>query len=432
MCLKRLDNFTSTQAAGIPPARKCSPPLHCFYRFCSLAFRFAAGQAPQFQLLRDLTQFFLLATATFFFAMKGVSTGATQRAFWLLIALGFCVWSVNMFLWVYYELWLNRPVPSLPIGEFLLFIKLVPMLAALALQPHKERSDRTRLLGLFDLTSLLVCWTYVYLFWAMAYLLAGNDLARYNRNSDIVDAVGNQVFLLILAVVAIRSRGRWRGFYLHFLGASAMYSFASILINRAIDSGRYYTGSFYDVPLTAALAWFCVTAITYNVDSPSGEPQSSEEPKIENRPSSKMHSVVRAARHAGDTLDSGDRIVAGDERRNSGSGSPLSHSPDPFYDAASHAFCFCLSKIFSTFKLAGYLRDASDAYSNLRRFEDQLVQNEKLASLGKLVARVAHEINSSHERQWARNVEVLNSLPCGRPQPSKDDNQNRRVRTTYE
>jgi signal transduction histidine kinase len=44
-------------------------------------------------------------------------------------------------------------------------------------------------------------------------------------------------------------------------------------------------------------------------------------------------------------------------------------------------------------KLAGYLRDASSAYSDLTRFEDQLVQNKKLASLGKLVARVAHEIN---------------------------------------
>ncbi len=47
------------------------------------------------------------------------------------------------------------------------------------------------------------------------------------------------------------------------------------------------------------------------------------------------------------------------------------------------------------FKLGGYLGDASQAYANLKRFEHQLVQNEKLASLGKLVARVAHEINGA-------------------------------------
>src|SRR5580704_10506877 len=90
----------------------------------------------------DLSQFFLLLTATIFFAWKGVSTRSTLRAFWLLIALGFGMWSVNMFLWVYYEVWLNTPVPSVPIGEFLLFVKLVPMLAALALAPNDDSPDR--------------------------------------------------------------------------------------------------------------------------------------------------------------------------------------------------------------------------------------------------------------------------------------------------
>ncbi len=358
-----------------------------------------------------MTQFFLLAIATIFFAIKGVSARATQRAFWLLIAFGFCVLSVNMFLWAYYELWLKQPVPSLPIGEFLLFIKLVPMLAALALQPQKERSDRTRVLGLFDFSSLLVCWTYVYFFWAMAYLLAANDLARYNRSSDAADAVGNQVCLIILVVVAIRSRGRWRGFYLHFLGAFALYSFSSILINQAIDSGRYYTGSFYDVPLTAAMAWFCVTAINYNVDSPSGGPQSSGEPKIENLSSS--ISILWSARLAmlaalSTPLIGLSLVVGGDTQE------PVRH-----FRILLTLFTMFLLTILLMFKqdllnfrLGGYLREASEAYSDLRRFEDQLVQNEKLASLGKLVARVAHEINSSM-RVVGRNIEVLNSLPCG-------------------
>lgn len=359
----------------------------------------------------DLTQFFLLAIATVFFAIKGVAARATRRAFWLLIALGFCVLSVNMFLWVYYELWLKRPVPSLPIGEFLLFIKLVPILAALALQPQKERSDRTRVLGLFDFSSLLVCWAYVYFFWAMAYLLAANDLARYNRNSDAADAVGNQVCLLILIVVAIRSRGRWRGFYLHFLGAFALYSFSSVLINQAIDHGRYYTGSFYDLPLTAALAWFCVTAINYNVDSPLGGPQSSNEPKIENRATS--ISILWPARLAmlatfSTPLIGLSLVVSGETQ------DPVRH-----FRILLTLFTMLLLTILLMFKqdllnfrLGGYLREATEAYSDLRRFEDQLVQNEKLASLGKLVARVAHEINTAM-RVVGRNIEVLNSLPSG-------------------
>jgi len=342
----------------------------------------------------DLTQFFLLATTTLFFGWKGFSARGTARAFWLLLALGFGMWSVNMAFWVYYEVWLNQPVPSVPIGEFLLSIKLVPMLAALALQPNKESSHGARLLGLFDLTSLLVYWTYVYLFWAMAYLLAGSDLARYNSNSDVVDAVGNQVFLLILAVVAFRSRGRWRGFYLHFLGASAMYSLASFLINHAIGSGRYYTGSFYDLPLTIAMAWYCLAAITYSVDSQTQLPQGSEKPKSEDRPS--RRTILWSARLSMlATLSTpmiGLWLVMSGETQDA-----VRHFRIvlTLFTMSLLTILLLMKQDLLNFKLAGYLRDASLAYSNLKRFEDQLVQNEKLASLGKLVARVAHEINGA-------------------------------------
>jgi signal transduction histidine kinase len=358
----------------------------------------------------DLTQFFLLATATLFFAWKSVSTRGTQRAFWLLIALGFGMWSVNMFLWVYYEVWRNRPVPSLPAGEFLLFVKFVPMLAALALEPNNDSPDRPRLLGLFDLTSLLVYWTYVYLFSAMAYLFAGNDLARYNSNSDIVDAVGNQVFLFILAIVAIRSRGRWRAFYLHFLGATALYAFASFLINRAIVSGHYYTGSLYDVPLTAAMAWFCITSITYSVDSPLGQPQASEEPERESRQS--RRTVLWSARLSMLATLSTPAIglwlvTSGDLQE------PVRHFRIllTLFTMLLLTILLLLKQDLLNFKLAGFLQDASLAYSNLRRFEHQLVQNEKLASLGKLVARVAHEINGAMAAV-GKNVEILSSHPA--------------------
>jgi signal transduction histidine kinase len=359
----------------------------------------------------DLSQFFLILTATFFFTWKGISAHGTPRAFWLLLALGFGMWSVNMFLWVYYEVWLNQPVPSVPTGEFLLFIKLVPMLAALALEPSDESSDRPRLLGLFDLTSLLVYWTYVYLFGAMAYLLAGNDLASYNSQSDIVDAVGNQVFLLVLAVVAYRSRGRWRRFYLQFLGAMALYDIASFLINRAIDSGRYFTGSYYDVPLTAAMAWLCIAAITCDVESQTGGTQSSEQPANESRPN--RRTVFWSARLSMLATLSTPAI-----------GLWLISSGD-MQDAVRHfrilltlftmlllTILLLLKQDLLNFKLAGYLGDASLAYANLKRFEDQLVQNEKLASLGKLVARVAHEINGAMAAV-NRNVGDLGSRLTG-------------------
>jgi signal transduction histidine kinase len=359
----------------------------------------------------DLSQFLLLAIATLFFAWKGISTRGTPRAFWLLMALGFGMWSVNMFLWVYYEVWLNQPVPSVPIGEFLLFIKLVPMLAALALAPNDDSPERPRLLGLFDLTSLLVYWTYVYLFWAMAYLLAGKDLGSYNSHSDIVDAVGNQVFLLVLVVVAYRSRGRWRGFYLHFLGAMALYDIASFLINRAIGSGRYFTGSYYDVPLTAAMAWFCIAAITCDVESRTGKTQASGQSVNESRPN--RRTVLWSARLSMlatlSTPAIGLWLVTSGEMQD-----PVRHFRVllTLFTMLLLTILLLLKQDLLNFKLAGYLGDASLAYSNLKRFENQLVQNEKMASLGKLVARVAHEINSAMAAV-GKNVEALSSRPTG-------------------
>lgn len=358
----------------------------------------------------DLAQLFLLATASLFFAWKGVFARGTQRAFWLLLEFGFAMWSVNMFLWVYYEVWLNRPVPSVPIGEFLLFTKIVPMLAALALEPNHDKPDRSRLLGLFDLTSLLVYWMYVYFFWAMAFLLAGTDLATYNSHSDMIDALGNLLFLFALAVVALRSYGPWRRFYLHFLGAAATYGLASLAINWAIESGRYYTGSVYDVPLTAAMAWFCIAAITSTTDSRLEKVRSSEQPETGGRPAARA--IIWPARLSMlatlSTPAIGLWLVMSGETQN-----PVCQFRIllTLLTMLLLTILLLLKQDLLNSKLSGYLQEASFAYSSLKRFEDQLLQNEKLASLGQLVARVAHEINRAMVAV-GKDVEILTSRPA--------------------
>jgi signal transduction histidine kinase len=331
------------------------------------------------------------------------------RAFWLLIALGFGMWSVNMLSWVYYEVWLNQPVPSLPVGQFLLFIKLVPMLAAVALEPNNDHPDRPRLLGVFDLTSLLVYWTYAFLSLAVVYKVAGNDVARYDRNSDILDVAGNALFIFVLAVVAFRSQGKWRGFYLHFLGAAAIYSLASLLMNHAIESNRYYTGSIYDVPLTAALAWFCITSVSYDLDpQPALSPRSTQS-WSQTRPRGK--SLLWSARFSMLAILStpmiGLWLVTGDETP-----APVQHFRVllTLLTMLLLTVLLLLKQDLLNFKLSRNLQETSLAYSNLRQFQEQLVQNEKLASLGQLVAQVARQIDKSMTAV-ARDVDVLISNP---------------------
>jgi signal transduction histidine kinase len=45
-------------------------------------------------------------------------------------------------------------------------------------------------------------------------------------------------------------------------------------------------------------------------------------------------------------------------------------------------------------KLIGLLRESRDSYEDLQRIQGSLVQAEKLASIGRLVAGAAHEINN--------------------------------------
>src|SRR5262249_44291377 len=59
-----------------------------------------------------------------------------------------------------------------------------------------------------------------------------------------------------LFLVWRRSRGVWRGVYFHLFGASLLYSVASLAASEAIDLHLYYTGSLFDVPLVASMAWF--------------------------------------------------------------------------------------------------------------------------------------------------------------------------------
>jgi signal transduction histidine kinase len=358
----------------------------------------------------DLTQFFLLGTAAFFFLRRGILSQGTSRTFWLLMALGFAMLAGNLCAWIYYEVWLRQPAALMPVGDFLLFIKIVPMLAALALGPEQEEGQRPRLLDVYDLTSLLVYWTYLYLFWAMAYLIATNDLRRYDSQAEIVDGIGNQVFLLLLGFVAYRSRGAWRRFYWHFFGASAVYALASLLVNSAIDSGSYYTGSLYDVPLNAAMAWYVIIAIRYTVEYRVSGSRNGEGAKRERR-ASKGIELWPARLSMLATLSTPViglwLLMRGDF-----------HDPvRQFRILITFTTLFLLTIVLFlkqdllSFRLGGYLHEVSAAYSNVRRFEDQLVQNEKLASLGKLVARLANEIHRAMSAV-VNDVEELGRNPA--------------------
>jgi len=204
----------------------------------------------------DLTQCALLLCATVVI-FSNVTTGQRKaQLFWLLMAVGCGMWLCAQVLWTYFEVFLRQEAPNPFVGDVVLFLHIVPMMAALAVQPHIQRDDHSLRLASMDFLLLLTWWLYLYLFIVIPWQYVSPNEAAYGSSFDLLYACEQLVLILGVVLVWKRSDGPWRTIYRGFFMAALLYSGGSILAGVAIDYHKYYTGSIYDVPLVAAMAWF--------------------------------------------------------------------------------------------------------------------------------------------------------------------------------
>lgn len=204
----------------------------------------------------DLIQCVLLLFCVLSVLPSVAQENGRARLFWVLMGAGFGTWLAAQMLWTYFEIFLHREVPNPFVGDVVLFLHIVPMMAALALQPHLRRDDPLAKLGSFDFALLLIWWLYLFLFVVIPWQYVYPSEAVYGRSFDALYLAEHLVFLTTLALVWRRSAGRWRIIYAYLLGAASLYAISSIAASVAIDLHVYYTGSLYDLPLLAAIAWF--------------------------------------------------------------------------------------------------------------------------------------------------------------------------------
>ncbi|HET9408180.1 MAG TPA: GGDEF domain-containing protein [Candidatus Sulfotelmatobacter sp.] len=201
----------------------------------------------------------LLATVIAVFPRLRIGTSKT-RLFWGLMGLGFGTWFCAQALWTYFEVVLRRGIPNPFAGDVVFFLHIVPMMAAVAVQPHLEQDNRTRQAGTLDFILLLTWWLYLYLFAVIPWQFVSPNEAIYGRSFDLLYGCEQLVFLLALALVWMRSCGGWRRTYARLVGAALVYSTGSMLASEAIDRHIYYTGSLFDVPLVCSMIWFVLIA----------------------------------------------------------------------------------------------------------------------------------------------------------------------------
>jgi signal transduction histidine kinase len=332
----------------------------------------------------DLIQCVVLLCASALCVINVLRTTRRNRLFWSLIALGLGNWLAYQVLWTYIEVVQRRQVPDLFVGDVVLFLHFVPMMAALALQPNVEQGERELRLGSLDFALLLLWWIYLYLYSVIPWQYVAPNITAYNHNLNQAYLLEKVAFLIGLAMLWYRSSGLWRSIYSHWFGASLLYSLGSYFANWALDHNRYYSGSLYDVPLVASMAWMAVPALLA-MKNPVQEVASEES----------LPRGVWAAR-LGMLAVFSLPIFAWLAFFNEEIPGPVRNYRLALTLAAivlMGALIF-LKQHFLDVELIRLLRSSRQAFQDLQLLQAQLVQSEKLASLGHLVGGAAHELNN--------------------------------------
>jgi signal transduction histidine kinase len=308
-----------------------------------------------------------------------------NRAFWALLSAGCFMWAINQSGWTWFEVILRSDLPDPFVGDVILFIHIVPFMAAVALRPHRPPKDRKVLLDALNFAMLLVWWVFLYMFIVFPDEYVQLSIPVYTKNYDLLYLLENLVLVFVLGMVASSTPGNWRRIYWNLFVSAAVYTLGSEMINAAITRNRYYSGGPYDMLLLLAIGlmlWAAVLARRIDLaPSPDDEPAS--------------RWVGLAPRLATAAILSlplfGLWVVYND------------HGPTRLRNfrlmvtlAATLVlglFVF-LKQFLLDRQLIALLDQSRQSYENLQRLQTHLVQKEKLASLGQLVAGAAHEINN--------------------------------------
>jgi len=240
----------------------------------ALAVVYAATSAlarPSFSLtvFGDLAQTLLASLVVLSFIYHALNGKGRIRSFWILMASGAGCWLISQSIWSYYEVILRVNFNEPSVQDIILFVHLVPMMAALATLPHENRKMPAVIP--YSLGMLAVWWMYLYSYIVLPWQYVSPAVDIYGASFNFLYTTEDLAFICALGLLVWRSKGPWKVFYRRLLLGSLGYTITSQITNVAIDQHRYYTGSLYDVPLVFSIACICWAASSAETNASSEE-----------------------------------------------------------------------------------------------------------------------------------------------------------------
>src|SRR5260370_41397013 len=98
----------------------------------------------------NLVQCVIPLVANAFLLLNAGTPHWRRNIFWMLLALSCTLWMLGQFDWTYYEVYIHQPVPVIYFGDIVFFLRGIPIMAALALQPHRRHGELQLRLGYLD------------------------------------------------------------------------------------------------------------------------------------------------------------------------------------------------------------------------------------------------------------------------------------------
>ena len=363
------------------------------------AVSLTAHKSAALTVFSDLACLAVMLAAAGATLINAVRRPSAERSFWALLTFGFSLWACNQASWTYWEVVLRQPIPDPYFFDIILFFHSVPLIAAAAWRPDIEKREGSVFLHLLNFLMLLAWWIFLYAFIVFPHQYVVMNIDRYDFYYERLYGVENALLVVVLAFAAWTSSAGWRRLYLNLLVPSLVYGISAHFLDEAAVNNTYYSGSLYDVPVIAAAVWMAAAALS----APDWD-LNTVEPKLDVRWKRVAPQLAMLAILSLPVL--GLWTVLFDK-------SPLPSRVFRIFAVLAAmlllaAFVF-LRQFIQDQALMGLLGDSRRSYDSQKRLQSHLVQKEKLASLGNLVAGAAREINhpltavmNYSEQLWAQ------------------------------